>query len=101
MLLIAAFGMRCLNNDEPSLIWLLIRSALCVAISQRIWQFHLNTFSVVIWRSRLRASSFTARSHRKLIGRLFAKETSSVCINVVSSLNRKERCVSLLFRHYD
>ena len=102
-------GMRCLNNEEASLIWLVIRNTLWVskkwfsaqqAISPECSQcgdleesinhtfFHCPVMQPL-------CKLLEGYMVRILNGRFFVLEASSVCSNVVLRLNRQEHYVVL------
>ena len=100
--------MRCLNNDEASLTWLVIRNALWVG--KKLFSAQqasaASAAGAVIWRRLLITPSFSpvVRPLCKLLegymvrilnGKVFVLEASSVCSNVVPELNRQEHYVFL------
>ena len=106
--------MRCLNNDEASLTWLVIRNALWV--SKKLFSAQQAISPECGRCGDLEEAIGHAFFHcpvvrplcklpegymvRILNGKFFVLESSSVCSNVVPKLNRQEHCVSLLTRRY-
>ena len=106
--------MRCLNNDEASVTWLVIRDALWVG--KKLFSVQLAISLECSWCSALEETIVHAFFHCPVVqllckllegfmvyilnGKFFVLEASSVCSNVVPKLNRQEHCVSLLTRHY-
>ena len=101
-----ATGMKCLNNDEASLTWLVIRGTLWV--DKRLFTVRLTVLPECIRcgdmeESISHAFFFTTRSCvlctrslvRMLNEKFFALEASSVCSNVMPPLNMSERYVFL------
>ena len=80
--------------------WFEARTGPARSFSQCVWQFHQNVSGVVIGRNRSRTPSFTSfvvQNSWRLHGLCTiwkVLEASSVCSNLVLSLNRKERCFS-------
>ena len=101
--------MRCLNKDEASLTWLVIRNALWV--SKKLFSAQQAISPECDWCGDLEESIGHAFFHcpvvqplykllegymvRILNGKFFVLEASSVCSNVVPKLNRQEHYVFL------
>ena len=104
-----ASGMRCLNNDEASLTWLVIRNAhwvgkklftaqlvilpeccRCSAVEESI--DHAFFHCLVVQPQCKLLEGFMVRI---LNGKFFILEASFVCNNVVPKLNRQEHYVFL------
>ena len=104
-----ALGMRCLNNDEASLTWLVIRNVLWVGkklfLAQQVISPECSRCGA--WEESIDHAFFhcpVVRPLCKLLegymvrilnGKFFVLEASSVCSNVVPKLKRQEHYVFL------
>ena len=97
LLLTWAPGMRYLNYDVVSLTWLVVQNALWVC--KRLFSAHQAVLPEWIRFSDMEISIWNAFFHGYMVSvlnrKFFFLEASSVCSNIVPSLNRSKYCFSV------